>query len=78
MPSIAVTRGRWERPVHFIIIFHLTLSVAVHVWAIIVQSHSVFAFFPIEYSYFALLYFVFFAWRSWTVKIGNGGVVSRT
>ena len=69
-------RGHWERPVHFIIIFHLALSVVVHVWAILVQSHNVFAVFPIEYSYFALLYFLFFAWRSWTIKIINGDVAS--
>ncbi len=71
-------RGRWEKPVHFIIIFHLALSVVVHVWAILAQNHSVFAIFPIEYSYFALLYFLFFAWRSWTIKISNGDVACDT
>ncbi len=71
-------RGRWEKPVHFIIIFHLALSVLVHGWAILVQSHNVFAVFPIEYSYFALLYFLFFAWRSWTIKIRIGDVESGT
>ncbi len=69
-------RGHWEKPVHFIIIFHLALSVVVHLWAILVQSHDVFNVFPIEYSYFALLYFLFFAWRSWTIKLNNDDVAS--
>ncbi len=71
-------RGHWEKPVHFIIIFHLALSVVVHLWAILVQSHDVFKVFPIEYSYFALLYFLFFAWRSWTIKLRNDDVASDT
>ena len=62
-------RGWWEKPVHLLIILHLTGSVALHVWAIYVQSHDVFRVFPMEYSYFALVYFVFFAWRSWTFRL---------
>ncbi len=71
-------RGRWEKPVHFIIIIHLALSVVLHVWAILMQSYDVFGFFPVEYSYFALLYFLFFAWRSWTIKVRNGDVAGDT
>lgn len=62
-------RGWWEKPVHFLIITHLIASVALHLWAINAQSHDIFGVFPYEYSYFALVYFVFFAWRSWTVKL---------
>ena len=69
-------RGRWEKPVHFMIIIHLVVSVALHAWAILVQSHDVFGVFPVEYSYFALLYFVFFAWRSWTIMVRNDDVAN--
>lgn len=62
-------RGWWERPVHFLIIAHLGISVVLHLWTIYVQNHDVYAVFPREYSYFALAYFVFFAWRSWTISI---------
>lgn len=71
-----VYRGRWEKSVHFIIIIHLVLSVVLHAWAILVHSHDVFGVFPVEYSYFALLYFVFFAWRSWTIKVRNDDVAN--
>ncbi len=64
-------RGWWEKPVHFLIIAHLTVSVLLHLWAIYIQSHDVFAVFPFEYSYFAIVYFVFFAWRSWTVRLAD-------
>ena len=62
-------RGWWGKPVHFLIITHLIASVALHLWAIYTQSHDIFGVFPYEYSYFALVYFAFFAWRSWTVKL---------
>ncbi len=62
-------RGRWEKPVHFLIILHLGVSVALHLWTIYVGNHDLYAAFPIGYSYFALVYFVFFAWRSWTVTL---------
>jgi len=62
-------RGWWEKPVHFLIIVHLGVSVALHLWSIYVGNHDLYAAFPIEYSYFALVYFVFFAWRSWTVTL---------
>lgn len=61
-------RGRWEKPVHFLIIFHLGVSVVLHLWTIYAQNHDLYAMFPLEYSYFALVYFVFFAWRSWTIR----------
>lgn len=66
-------RGRWERPVHFLIIAHLGISVALHLWTIYVQNHDLYATFPLEYSYFALLYFSFFAWRSWTIRLVTHG-----
>lgn len=67
-------RGRWEKPTHYLIIFHLAVSVFLHLWTIIVQNHDLYAAFPLQYSYFALVYFVFFAWRSWTIKtVGERG-----
>ena len=69
-------RGWWEKPVHFLIITHLILSVVLHLWAIYFQSHDVFGMFSLEYSFFALVYFAFFAWRSWTVKLQSQGVAS--
>ena len=52
-------RGFWEKPVHFLIIAHLTVSVALHLWTIYIQDHELFTVFPYEYSYFAIAYFVF-------------------
>ena len=62
-------RGAWEKPVHFLIIVHLLVSVALHLWTIVQASHDFFSAFPYSYSYFGLVYFVFFAWRSWTIKL---------
>ena len=62
-------RGWWEKPVHFLIIVHLAVSVVLHAWTVYIQNHEIFAAFPFEYSYFAIVYFVFFAWRSWTVRL---------
>lgn len=64
-------RGRWERPVHFLIIAHLGVSVVLHLWTIYIQNHDVYSAFPLEYSFFALAYFVFFAWRSWKIRPVN-------
>ncbi len=61
-------RGAWEKPVHYLIILHLMASVATHLWALWVRNHDMFGKFPYEYSYFALAYFGFFAWRSWTIR----------
>ncbi len=69
-------RGWWEKPVHFLIITHLGISVALHLWTIYVQNHDLYAAFPLGYSYFALVYFLFFAWRSWTVRLLQHGVAS--
>lgn len=66
-------RGWWEKPVHFLIIAHLGVSVLLHPWTIYIQNHDLYAAFPLGYSYFALMYFVFFAWRSWTVTLINTG-----
>ena len=71
-------RGWWERPIHFLIIAHLGVSVVLHLWTIYVQNHDLYAAFPREYSYFALAYFAFFAWRSWTIKVRNNEVASNT
>lgn len=65
-------RGAWERATHWLIVAHLSVSVAVHVWILAVGSHRVLAPFPYGYSYFALVYFAFFAWRSWTVRLSVG------
>ena len=56
-------RGWWEKPVHVLIIAHLGISVVLHLWTIYVQNHDLYAAFPVEYSYIALVYFLFFAWR---------------
>jgi len=66
-------RGRWEMPVHFLIIVHLGVSVVLHLWIIAVQNHDLYGAFPPQYSYFALAYFLFFAWRSWTIRLINHG-----
>ena len=71
-------RGWWERPIHFLIIAHWGVSVVLHLWTIYVQNHDLYAAFPREYSYFALAYFAFFAWRSWTIKVRNNEVASNT
>ncbi len=62
-------RGVWEKLVHGLIAVHLLASVLVHVWTVVIGSHRFFTLFPYEYSYFALVYFAFFAWRSWTMKL---------
>ena len=62
-------RGWWERPIHFLIIAHLSVSVILHLWTIYVHNHDLYGAFPLEYSYFALVYFAFFAWRSWTIRL---------
>ena len=61
-------RGRWEHITHWLIIIHLFISVVFHVWIIAVQSHDAVSVFAYSYSYFAALYFAFFAWRSWTMR----------
>ncbi len=45
------------------------MSVVVHLWILVTGSHRVLAVFPRGYSYFALLFFGFFAWRSWTIEL---------
>ena len=70
-------RSWWEKPVHILIIAHLSVSVILHLWTIYVQNHDLYGAFPREYSYFALAYFVLFAWRSWTVKLVNRGGFSK-
>lgn len=62
-------RGAWEKVVHGAITTHLLISVLVHAWTIAVANHEFFTNFPYEYSYFAVAYFGFFAWRSWTMKL---------
>ena len=62
-------RGTWEPLVHGLITFHLLISVALHAWILYVQSHAAVAVFGIGYSYFGAIYFGFFAWRSWTMRL---------
>lgn len=62
-------RGTWEKIVHGLIAAHLLVSVIVHVRVVVVGSHEFFTIFPYEYSYFAVVYFAFFAWRSWTMRL---------
>ncbi len=62
-------RGYWEKVVHVLIIFHLLLSVVMHIWAVVVGHHEMFGVFPYGYSYFAAVYFGLFAWRQWTVRL---------
>ena len=62
-------RGTWEKVVHVLIIFHLLLSVVMHIWAVLVGHHEMFGVFPYEYSYFAAVYFGLFAWRQWTIRL---------
>lgn len=64
-------RSWWEKPVHFLIIIHLGISVVLHLWTIYIQNHDLYAAFPHGYSYFALAYFIGFAWRSWTVRLAD-------
>jgi hypothetical protein len=54
---------------HWLIAVHLSVSVAVHLWILVVGSHEVLSVFPHGYSYLALAYFGFFAWRSWTLRL---------
>ena len=63
-------RGSWEFIVHWLIVFHLLVSVALHAWMLLVQSHEALAIFRLSYSYFGAVYFAFFAWRSWTMRLG--------
>ena len=62
-------RGTWERIPHWLIVAHLGVSVVVHIWILAVHSHEVLAVFSFSYSYFAAVYFAFFAWRSWTMRL---------
>lgn len=51
------------------IVVHLSVSVAVHVWNLAARSHEVLSVFPYGYSYLTAAYFAFFAWRSWTLRL---------
>lgn len=62
-------RGWWERATHWLIVVHLSASVVVHIWILAARSHEVLRVFPYTYSYLALAYFAFFAWRSWTMRL---------
>lgn len=62
-------RGTWEIITHWLIVFHLLVSVGLHVWILAVWSHEILRVFSIEYSYFGFVYFAFFAWRSWTMRL---------
>ncbi len=62
-------RGAWEKIVHWLTVVHLGVSVLLHAWILLVRSHEMLSVFSLEYSYFALGYFGFFAWRSWTMRM---------
>ena len=62
-------RGQWEKITHWLIVGHLLISVVLHMWILAVRSHAVLSVFGYSYSYFAVLYFAFFAWRSWTMRL---------
>jgi hypothetical protein len=62
-------RGWWEKATHWLIVVHLSVSVAVHLWILVAGSHEVLSVFPYGYSYLGVVYFAFFAWRSWTLRL---------
>ena len=62
-------RGRWEHIAHWLIIIHLFISVVVHAWLLAVRSHKALSIFGYSYSYYATVYFAFFAWRCWTMRL---------
>ena len=68
-------RGTWERITHWLIVTHLGVSVVVHMWILAVHSHEVLAGFSLGYSYFGAVYFAFFAWRSWTMRMKPGAEI---
>lgn len=67
-------RGRWEKPVHWLMVLHVFGSVVVHAWTLVAGTHSMYSVFPYEYSYFAIIYFGFFAWRTWTMEFVQGAL----
>ncbi len=62
-------RGSWEKIVHGLIIVHLGISVLMHLWAVVRGDHEMFRIFSYQYSAVAVVYFAFFAWRQWTVRL---------
>ena len=61
-------RGTWEIVVHWVMVGHISISIILHGWALAIGSHRIFGIFPYGYSYFALGYFGFFAWRAWSIR----------
>ena len=61
-------RGRWENITHWLITIHLFISVVLHAWILAVRSHQSLSIFGYSYSYYATVYFAFFAWRSWSMR----------
>ena len=62
-------RGTWEKLLHGLIVIHLLILVAVHLWIVLECSHAVLDSFPLGYSYCATLYFGVLAWRGWTMRL---------
>ena len=62
-------RGTWEVLTHWLITIHLVVSVLLHAWILAVRSHQALAVFTLSYSYFAVAYFGFFAWRLWSMRL---------
>lgn len=51
-------QGTWDKFLYGTVILHLGVSVLTHLYSIITRSNSWMGIFPLNYSYFALVYFV--------------------
>ena len=51
-------RGVVDKVLYGVVIFHLGGSVIMHAYSLVVQNNNWMGVFPLEYSYFAFLYFV--------------------
>lgn len=51
-------RGIFDKILYGLVIFHLGGSVIMHAYSLVVQNNNWMGVFSVEYSYFALLYFV--------------------
>ena len=62
-------RGRWEKPVHFLVIAHLAVSVVLHAQVLLAGNRDAFIEGPRLQVVAAICIFAFFAWRSWTIRL---------
>lgn len=51
-------RGALDKMLYGLVILHLGGSVMMHLYSLVVQNNHWMGIFPLEYSYFALLYFI--------------------